>query len=71
MSELKQLDGESPAQWLDRLRQLGPDTLSEHQRFFLLQHALGLRPLGGQTPGGRRELRRGLAGEGIPARRRP
>jgi hypothetical protein len=40
MSDLKQRDGESPAQWLARLRQLGPDTLTEHERFFLLQHAL-------------------------------
>jgi hypothetical protein len=40
MSELKQKDGESPTEWLARLRHLDPDTLSEHQRFFLLQHAL-------------------------------
>jgi hypothetical protein len=40
MSNLKQRDGESPAQWLARLQQLGPDTLSEHERFFVLQHAL-------------------------------
>jgi hypothetical protein len=40
MSELKQQDGESPSEWLARLRQLDPHTLSEHQRFFLLQHAL-------------------------------
>ncbi len=40
MSDLKQRPGETPEQWLARLRQLGPDTLSEHERFFLLQHAL-------------------------------
>jgi hypothetical protein len=40
MSELKRLDGESPTEWLARLRHIDPGTLSEHQRFFLLQHAL-------------------------------
>jgi hypothetical protein len=40
VSELKQRAGESPAEWLARLRQITPGTLSEHERFFLLQHAL-------------------------------
>jgi hypothetical protein len=40
MSELKQREGESAVEWLARLRQLDPRTLSDHQRFFLLQHAL-------------------------------
>jgi hypothetical protein len=40
MNELSQRDGEAPAEWLARLRQLDPSTLTDHQRFFVLQHAL-------------------------------
>lgn len=40
MSDLKQREGEAATEWLARLRQLDPQALTEHQRFFLLQHAL-------------------------------